>query len=147
MAAVAGWLAGSPVAAYHERVKKRQVKIEKEEELDNGGGGGDDDGGSGGAGQPSRPRRRGQRHCSSSFASFDIFTENYATAIDATVVSSAFFGSLQNRSIAAPFPFRRVFVTRLGVPSRMCDVRSRECTSEIRRKEGSCYLMILHESY
>lgn len=96
--------------------RKSDVKTEKEEQLDNGGGNGggsdggndDDDGdGSGGAGQPSRPRRRGQRHCS---ASFDTFTENYATVIDATVVSSAFFESLQNRSIAAPF--QRIFVAR-----------------------------------
>lgn len=42
--------------------------------------------------------------------SFDTFTENYATAIDATVVSSTFFGSLQNRSIAAPF--RKIFLAQ-----------------------------------
>ncbi|TGZ47921.1 Uncharacterized protein DBV15_07607, partial [Temnothorax longispinosus] len=78
----------------------------------------DDDGG-GGAGQPSRPSRRGQRHCSNaSFASFDTFTENYATAIDATVVSSTFFGSLQNRSIAAPF--WRIFLAQRPACLREC---------------------------
>ncbi|EGI63310.1 hypothetical protein G5I_08339 [Acromyrmex echinatior] len=61
--------------------------------------------------RPSRPRRRGEEGNDIAphlLRASTYSTENYATAIDATVVSSAFFGSLQNRSIAAPFPFRRV---------------------------------------
>lgn len=84
--------------------RESDVKAEKEEELNNGGGNG-----GGGAGLPSRTAEQTEEKRATTLLR-DTFTENYATAIDATVVSSTFFGSLQNRSIAAPF--RRIFLAQ-----------------------------------
>lgn len=55
-------------------------------------------------GQPSREDRgeEGNDIAPRLSAGFDTFTENYATVTAATVVSSAFFESLRNRSIAVP---------------------------------------------
>lgn len=95
----------------YERERKK-VRDRDDGEDDDGGGGGDES-----ARRTTGARDRGEEGNDSARlpTGFDTFIENYATVTAATVVSSAFFESLRNRSIALP---SREFSSIKGAPSR-----------------------------